>query len=107
MHTVYQTSDSLEAHMMLNLLQQENIDAQVVGQHLQGAMGEVPAVGYIRLVVDLDDEPRAMKIIQEWEQAQPPLSPTQKQDVVDHAKVSFIVGLIVGVLLTLIITSQF
>lgn len=71
MNPVYQTNTSIEAHMIKNLLWQHDIDAQIHGEHLQGGVGELAAIGAVRVLVEEADTEAARKVIHEWEQANP------------------------------------
>lgn len=72
MKTVFQSQIAVEAHMILHLLQGAGIEGQVLGEHLQSGVGELPAVGLVRVVVADDREAEARDIIDEWERTQPP-----------------------------------
>ena len=67
MKTVYEAANALEAHMLADVLKQEGITAQVMGSFLPGAMGELPAAGLVRLVVEEDDFDQARAAIGRWE----------------------------------------
>lgn len=71
MKTVYNAANMLEAQMLLDVLRQEGITAHIRGAHLQGAMGELPAAGLVRLEVDEEDHVRAREAIDRWEAASP------------------------------------
>lgn len=71
MRTVYEASNSIEAHILQGFLMQEGIATQVVGAYLQGGMGELPAQGFVRLLVGEDDYDRARAAIERWEAASP------------------------------------
>ncbi|AEG92798.1 putative signal transducing protein [Ramlibacter tataouinensis] len=71
MKHVYDAANSLEAHMILDLLRQEGIRGQVEGEYLQGAVGALPAAGLVRVVVDEADHAAAQRVITRWNQAQP------------------------------------
>ncbi|MBC7700019.1 DUF2007 domain-containing protein [Aquabacterium sp.] len=71
MKTVYNAANVLEAQMLLDVLRQEGITAHIRGAHLQGAMGELPAAGLVRLEVLEDDHLRAREAIDRWEAASP------------------------------------
>ena len=45
MKCVFRARDAIEAHMLADLLDQVGIMAQVQGDMLQGAVGELPAAG--------------------------------------------------------------
>lgn len=68
---VYDASSSAEAHMIVNLLEQSGINATVEGEYLQGALGELPASGLVRVMAPTTDYQRAREIIEKWEQVQP------------------------------------
>jgi len=70
MNNVYEASTGLEAHMVMNLLQQEGIDAQIEGEYLQGGIGELQAINIVRVIVPEHSELAATKIITEWEKMQ-------------------------------------
>lgn len=71
MKTLYNASNALEAHMLVDLLKQEGLQAQVLGEYLQGAVGELPAGGLVRIVVEDEHHGAARELIQRWEAAQP------------------------------------
>ncbi len=67
MHNVYTAFNSIQAHLVKILLQGEGIETYVSGDYLQGAMGELPAMGMIRVMVNEADVQRAKAVIQDWE----------------------------------------
>jgi len=71
MRTLYQAGSAIEAHMLVDLLKQQGLSAEIHGEHLQGAIGELPAAGLVRLVVDEPDYAAAREVIERWETAQP------------------------------------
>ena len=66
--------------MLLDLLQQEGLSARIHGEHLQGAMGELPAAGLVSLVIPEEEFAAAREVIARWELAQPaePVQPTTR-----------------------------
>ena len=52
MNYVYSSGNSTEAHMIMHMLGMNNIEAQVHGEYLQGAIGELPASGNIKVSVE-------------------------------------------------------
>jgi Putative prokaryotic signal transducing protein len=72
MKTVYQAGSAFEAHMLVDLLRQDGITGHVRGEFLQGAIGELPAGGLVRIDVDEADHDRARKLIDAWEKAAVP-----------------------------------
>lgn len=84
MKTVYEASSAVEAHMLQDLLRQEDIPSHVHGEFLTGAAGELPAAGLVRLVVDEEHYTPARAAIAKWEAASvdrippPPKRPSSK-----------------------------
>jgi hypothetical protein len=70
MKTVYEASSGLEAHMILNLLQQQSIECRIEGEYLQGGVGELQAMNFVRVLVDESDYDKAMAVIKEWDATQ-------------------------------------
>ncbi len=66
MKKVFDALNNIEAHLVLHQLQQAGIDAFIEGEHLLGAMGELPAVGGIRIMVNDLDEDDANEVIKNW-----------------------------------------
>jgi hypothetical protein len=67
METVFDAENNVEAHMIVHLLARSEIEASIMGEHLQGGVGELPAHGNIRVVVEPGDALIARRIISEWE----------------------------------------
>tara|TARA_B100001093_G_scaffold459812_1_gene473222 strand:+ start:731 stop:955 length:225 start_codon:yes stop_codon:yes gene_type:complete len=66
MKKVFDALNNIEAHLVLHQLQQAGIDAFIEGEHLLGGMGELPAVGGIRIMVNDLDEYDANEVIKNW-----------------------------------------
>ena len=66
MKKVFDALNNIEAHLALHQLQQAGIDAFIEGEHLLGGIGELPAVGGIRIMVNDIDEDNAHEIIKNW-----------------------------------------
>lgn len=67
MRTVFEPSNALEGQMLHALLEQRGISSRVEGAQLQGAVGEIPVTGFVRLVVEEKDYQSARAVIEEWE----------------------------------------
>jgi len=70
MKCIYEASSGLEAHMILNLLQQEEINCRIDGEFLQGGAGELQAMNMVRVLVEETDFKKAQVIINAWETIQ-------------------------------------
>ncbi len=68
MITVFHPLNSIEAHSVKIFLIGEGIEARVSGDYLQGAMGELPALGTLQVQVPEADAERARELIAAWEQ---------------------------------------
>jgi len=69
MQTVFEPANALEGHMLQDLLKQRGISSRVDGAQLQGAVGEIPVTGFVRVVVEDADYRAARAVIEEWESA--------------------------------------
>jgi hypothetical protein len=97
MKTLYEASNAAEAHMLLDVLRQQGISAQIHGEHLQGAIGGLPAAGLIRLVVEEEDYVPARAAIDQWEAAEPAPSSAPQPAPRSRGLQGFMLGLVVGV----------
>lgn len=105
MKTVYHAANILEAHMLVDLLKQDDITAHIRGAHLQGAIGELPAAGLLRLEVDEDDHAAARDLIERWEKASPAVDEATSSSPTPPAKrpsvlTPVLAGLFIGVACT-------
>ncbi len=69
MKTVLHALDLVEANVVKGLLKSEGISCSVLGEYLQGAIGELPPTGLIRVVVSEDDYEQARQIVEGWSNA--------------------------------------
>jgi hypothetical protein len=103
MRTLYQASNSLEAHMLLNLLEMEGITARIDGEYLQGGMGELPATGLVRVMVAEEDYQAAKVIAERWDAAQPRQSTHNSPAEQVRKFPIFLAGMAVGFLLAILL----
>lgn len=87
MKLLYEASNSIEGHMILNLVEQSGLSARIDGEYLQGGVGELQAMGIVRVMVEENDYVEARKIVQAWD-ARQPKQEVQRQ-VSQKNKVSF------------------
>lgn len=66
---VYNAANSIEAHLIKNLLAQQEIVAYVFGDYLQGGVGEIPAIGLVTVNVSDSDYTNAKAIVDDWNAA--------------------------------------
>ncbi len=74
MKCVYEASDVLEAHVIQGLLEQHRISSFIEGEHLIGAVGELPASRLVRVLVNDDDWSEGSSLMQDYDSANLPLS---------------------------------
>ena len=96
MHTVFEADSSLEAQMILNLLEMEGVNGRLEGEYLQGGVGELQAMGVVGVVVDDEDYALASKIVAEWEAEQPVRSEKSASNPLQPVVGAFIVGVLLG-----------
>ena len=63
--------DLLAGQRLVDMLASEGVEAHLLGQHLVGAVGELPACGLLGLVVADDYAEQARTLIAEYNAAQP------------------------------------
>ena len=63
MRVVYQAEDILDAYMVKAILQDHGVESHVLGEYLQGGMGELPASGLVQVAVAENDVKKAEKIL--------------------------------------------
>jgi hypothetical protein len=66
MRVVYEAENVIDAHLVKGLLENAQIPAYVRGEHLTGAMGELPVMGLIAVCVSEIDLPTAERVVSEW-----------------------------------------
>ncbi|WP_339511172.1 putative signal transducing protein [Pseudomonas sp. RL_15y_Pfl2_60] len=71
MQRIYEPRDLIEAELLLGMLASEGIEAFISGQHLAGAVGELPASGLLGLMVNDLQAGQARELITAYNGAQP------------------------------------
>lgn len=67
MISVFRCSDYIQAQLLAGLLRQHHIDVFLQGAHLQGGVGDLPAMGHLSIMVDDSDQVAAKQIIAAYE----------------------------------------
>jgi len=96
MKSVYEASTGLDAHMILSLLEQRRISGRIEGEYLQGGIGGIQAMGFVRVLVSEQDYAEAKKIISEWESVQPAAEDYKPETRPSGGFQIFVIGVIVG-----------
>lgn len=66
MITVYEAHSSFDAKLIQDQLSFEGIDSHIMGDLLQGGMGELQAHGLVKLMVDEEDMEKSLTVIENW-----------------------------------------
>lgn len=96
MKTLYQAANSLEAHMIVHMLEQQGIKGRVDGEYLQGGVGELPAAGLVRVVVPEEDYTAAKAIVDRWDASQPASQPHAAPVKAAGRLSAFLLGAVLG-----------
>lgn len=67
MKSVFDASTGIEAHLVMHQLQQAGIEVSIQGEYLQGGVGDLAAMGCIRVLVNTEDVDAAREVIADWE----------------------------------------
>lgn len=94
MKTVFDASNNLEAYMVMHQLELAGIHAEIVGEHLQGAVGELPAAGNVRVVTSTEDVVEARNVIAGWEASEVDIEvePAKRQETSYPGITGFLLG---------------
>jgi Putative prokaryotic signal transducing protein len=95
--TVCEPANSLEGHMLQDLLQQRGIHARLEGAGLQGAIGELPTIGLVRLLVEDEDFAAARAVMDEWEKTAVPEPIQNATKGPPGAWLGAVIGLVIGI----------
>lgn len=101
---VFNAANSLEAHMIKELLNMQGIEAHINGEHLQSGVGELPAINLVKVSVNDNDFAQAKEIIEHWESQEIPQEPPSEITADSHSLISgryrhyisFLLGLALG-----------
>lgn len=63
MRIVYRAENIIDAHLVRNVLEDAGIRAHVGGEYLIGAMGELPVMGLLSVMVAEHDLPAASDLV--------------------------------------------
>ena len=96
MQRVYQAANSIEAHMVVHMLEEAGVSAHVQGEHLQSGAGELPVGNLVAVAVADEDVARAREVIRDWEArvvapADPAASEPKKSSGLSQG-IAFLVG---------------
>ncbi|WP_339899542.1 DUF2007 domain-containing protein [uncultured Gilvimarinus sp.] len=84
---LYQAANTIEAKMIVDVLAQAGIAARIQGEYLQGGIGELQALGVVRVMVAEADYDSARQVVDEWDKAEPVIDPSIEQTATSAARV--------------------
>ncbi|MEO5813239.1 MAG: DUF2007 domain-containing protein [Rhodanobacter sp.] len=67
MHIIYRAQNLFDAHLVKDALEHAEIPAFISGEYLTGAVGQLPAMDYIAVMVPDSSLPVASSIVREVE----------------------------------------
>src|SRR5690606_28387677 len=71
MRVIYQAENLIDAHLVKGLLEQAEVPAFVLGEHLSGGVGELPVMGLVAVAVADSDVEAAAAALEQWRAAAP------------------------------------
>lgn len=69
MTPIYHADNAIEAHLVLDLLAVAGFTAHIAGTDLLGAIGELPALGMVRVWVEDARAEEARELVADWANA--------------------------------------
>ena len=69
MKFVYHPANTIEAHLIRGMLNQQGIECEIHGEYLQGGLGELPMAGTLAIAVPENAFESARDIIAAYEQS--------------------------------------
>lgn len=82
MKVVFKAGDITEAHIVSGLLNANRIETHVDGFYLQGGVGDLAAMDFVKIQVEDEDVSRAEKIISEYERQGDNAAPVEDRVVI-------------------------
>jgi len=64
---IYEATSAIEAHLLRGLLEQRGIPVHIVGEHLLGAVGDLPAHGLVGVLVPEAWVAEARAVVHEYD----------------------------------------
>jgi len=99
MRLLYDAANGIEAHMILNMLEQAGLAARIDGEYLQGGVGELQTMGIVRVMIEENDYAAGKALVDQWDENQPlhtPRASVKSGGGLGYALLGFLLG--VGVM---------
>ena len=99
MITIYQANSSIDAKLIQDQLGFADIPSHIMGDLLQGGVGELQPQGLVKVMVDEEDFEKAREVIIEWEKKIPKKEKVIKQSRKSSYSSLILIAAIVTVIL--------
>lgn len=70
MKIIFRANDILEAHIIAGMLNSQGVETYVGGHYLQGAIGDLAALGFANVFVADEQAEQAEQLLQDYQQAE-------------------------------------
>lgn len=70
MKIIFRANDILEAHIIAGMLNSQGVETYVGGHYLQGAVGDLAALGFANVYVADEQAEQAEQLLQDYQQAE-------------------------------------
>jgi hypothetical protein len=70
MKIIFRANDILEAHIIAGMLNSQGVETYVGGHYLQGAVGDLAALGFANVFVADEQAEQAEQLLQDYQQAE-------------------------------------
>ena len=98
MKLLYEAANTVEAHMIINLLEQSNLTSRIDGEFLQGGAGELQAFGTVRVMIKESNYDEAAEVIKLWESMAPNVTDDQTPELSKGMSSSEVQCLVLGLM---------
>lgn len=82
--------------MIANLLDQAGIASRIDGEYLQGGIGELQAMNFVRVLVAEEQYIEAQQIIKHWDDIQPVIDLNKSTQDSTYGLTYFVIGMLFG-----------
>ena len=99
----YRAQNLIDAQLVKDQLAFQQINCRIQGEYLPGAMGGLPAMGLIHVLVSDDDYVDARKIIDEWEGVDQGSSGVQTSPSIDYIPLLLFIAVVLSAIVVLVV----
>jgi len=81
MRLLYEAQNSIDGQLILDLMTQNGLNAALSGEYLQGGVGELQAMGVVRVMIEEEHYETGRQLVEQWESEEAPLIPESEWNV--------------------------